>query len=122
VVESWATQAQKHKKKRKKGEWRSAACKHLVEDICLLPATPYITTMVLAELGNKITNALRQMNNVTVIDEAAVDSMLKEIGNALVLADVNVPLVAKLKANIKKRISLEEVAAGLNKRKIIKQV
>eukprot|EP00026_Physarum_polycephalum_P007325 Phypoly_transcript_07384.p1 GENE.Phypoly_transcript_07384~~Phypoly_transcript_07384.p1 ORF type:complete len:483 (+),score=96.62 Phypoly_transcript_07384:178-1626(+) len=77
--------------------------------------------MVLAELGNKITNALRQMNNVTVIDEAAVDSMLKEIGNALVMADVNVPLVAKLKANIKKRISLEEVAAGLNKRKIIKQ-
>jgi signal recognition particle subunit SRP54 len=78
--------------------------------------------MVLAELGNKITNALRQMNNVTVIDEAAVDSMLKEIGNALVMADVNVPLVAKLKANIKKRISLEEMAAGLNKRKIIKQV
>lgn len=77
--------------------------------------------MVLAELGNKISNALRQMNNVTVIDEAAVDSMLKEIGNALVLADVNVPLVAKLKANIKKRISLEEMAAGLNKRKIIKQ-
>lgn len=48
--------------------------------------------------------------------------MLKEIGNALVLADVNVPLVAKLKMNIKKRISLEEIASGLNKRKIIKQV
>lgn len=78
--------------------------------------------MVLAELGNKITNALRQMNTATVIDEAAVDSMLKEIGNALVLADVNVPLVARLKSNIKKRISLEEIASGLNKRKIIKQV
>ena len=78
--------------------------------------------MVLAELGNKITNALRHLNNVTVIDEAAVDSMLKEIGNALVMADVNVPLVARLKANIKKRISLEEMAVGLNKRKIIKQV
>jgi signal recognition particle subunit SRP54 len=77
--------------------------------------------MVLAELGNKITNALRQMNTATVIDEAAVDSMLKEIGNALVLADVNVPMVARLKANIKKRISLEEIASGLNKRKIIKQ-
>lgn len=77
--------------------------------------------MVLAELGNKITNALRQMSNVTVIDEEAVDNMLKEIGNALVMADVNVPLVAKLKMNIKKRISLEEIASGLNKRKIIKQ-
>jgi signal recognition particle subunit SRP54 len=78
--------------------------------------------MVLAELGNRITNALRQMNSNTVIDEAAVDSMLKEIGNALVMADVNVLLVAKLKTNIKKRISLEEIASGLNKRKIIKQV
>ncbi len=62
------------------------------------------------------------MNNVTVIDDEAVDNMLKEIGNALVLADVNVPMVAKLKTNIKNKIKLEEMAAGLNKRKIIKQV
>lgn len=78
--------------------------------------------MVLAELGSKITNAIRQMNSEPVIDEAVVDSLLKEIGNALVLADVNVPMVAKLKMNIKKRVSLEEIASGLNKRKIIKQV
>lgn len=77
--------------------------------------------MVLAELGNKITNALRHMNNVTVIDEEAVDAMLKEIGNALVMADVNVPLVAKLKVNIKNKIKLDEIASGLNKRKIVKQ-
>ena len=78
--------------------------------------------MVLAELGNKITNALRAMNNVTVIDEEVVDGMLKDIGNALVLADVNVPMVAKLKISIKNRIKLNEIASGLNKRKIIKQV
>lgn len=78
--------------------------------------------MVLAELGSKLTNALRLINNETVIDEAAVEGMLKEIGNALVMADVNVPLVAKLKNNIRSKIKLQEMASGLNRRKIIKQV
>eukprot|EP01111_Echinosteliopsis_oligospora_P006721 TRINITY_DN2104_c0_g1_i2.p1 TRINITY_DN2104_c0_g1~~TRINITY_DN2104_c0_g1_i2.p1 ORF type:complete len:207 (+),score=67.67 TRINITY_DN2104_c0_g1_i2:80-700(+) len=78
--------------------------------------------MVLAELGGKITNALRHMSNVTVIDDTVIDEMLKEIGNALVMSDVNVRLVIKLKTNIKNKIKLEEMAAGLNKRKIIKQV
>lgn len=77
--------------------------------------------MVLAELGNRITSALRQMNNSTVIDEETVDLMLKEIGNALIQADVAVNLVITLRKNIKNKIKLEEMAAGLNKRKIIKQ-
>lgn len=46
--------------------------------------------MVLAELGGKITRALANMRNSTVIDEAVVDEMLKEIGNALIAADVQV--------------------------------
>lgn len=78
--------------------------------------------MVLAELGNKITNALRVMNNATVIDDEIVEAMLKEIGNALIQADVAVNLVIALRKNIKNKIKLEELAAGLNKRKIIKQV
>jgi len=77
--------------------------------------------MVLAELGHKITNALRQMSNTMVLDDAAVDAMLKEIGNALIQADVAVNLVVTLRKNIKNKIKLEEMAAGLNKRKIIKQ-
>lgn len=77
--------------------------------------------MVLAELGGRLQNAVRKLNSVTIIDETVVDGMLKDIGNALVLADVNVPLVAKLKTNIKKRINLEEMASGLSKRKIINQ-
>lgn len=35
--------------------------------------------MVLAELGGRITNALRTMTSNTVIDEETVDNMLKEI-------------------------------------------
>jgi len=78
--------------------------------------------MVLAELGNKITHALAAMNKTTVIDEQAIDEMLKEITNALVAADVRVSLVLQLRQNAKTRINLEEMAAGLNKRKLIKQV
>ena len=49
-------------------------------------------------------------------------AMLKEIGNALIQSDVAVNLVVNLRKNIKNKVKLEEMAAGLNKRKIIKQV
>jgi len=77
--------------------------------------------MVLFELGEKINKALSNMSESTVIDEKAVDGMLKDIGNALISADVNVMLVIKLRNNIKKRINLQDIAAGHNKRKIIRQ-
>jgi signal recognition particle subunit SRP54 len=57
-----------------------------------------------------------------VLDESVVDEMLKEIGNALVASDVQVQLVLKLRKNIKAAINLEDLAAGLNKRKIIQKV
>jgi len=78
--------------------------------------------MVLSELGSKITNALRNMSNSTVIDKEVLDSMLKEICNALVTADVNFNLVIKLRKNITEKVKIEDMAAGLNKRKIIQQV
>jgi signal recognition particle GTPase len=56
--------------------------------------------MVLAELGTRITNALRSVGSKTVIDKEAVDGMLKEIGNALVAADVNFKLVMTLRSNL----------------------
>lgn len=78
--------------------------------------------MVLAELGSKITRAISNLQRQTVIDDSVVDEMLKEIGNALVASDVNVQLVLKLRKNIKAAINLTELAAGLNKRKIIQKV
>lgn len=74
--------------------------------------------MVLAELGNKITKALSNMKNSTVIDDSVVDEMLKEIGNALIAADVQFQLVITLRKNIKKAINMDD----LNKRKIIQKV
>ncbi len=57
--------------------------------------------MVLAELGSKITSAIRKMTNSSVVDEEVLTAMLKEICAALLESDVNVKLVLQLRANIK---------------------
>ena len=57
--------------------------------------------MVLAELGHKITNAIRKMVDSTVVDEEVLAAMLKEICAALLESDVNVKLVQQLRTNIK---------------------
>eukprot|EP01125_Pyxidicula_operculata_P014155 TRINITY_DN46_c0_g1_i1.p1 TRINITY_DN46_c0_g1~~TRINITY_DN46_c0_g1_i1.p1 ORF type:complete len:478 (+),score=136.39 TRINITY_DN46_c0_g1_i1:71-1504(+) len=78
--------------------------------------------MVLAELSGKITGALMKMRNATVIDDSVIDEMLKEICNALVSADVNFKTVMTLRTNMKKSLNIEEMAAGLDKRRTIKKV
>lgn len=45
--------------------------------------------------------------------------MLKEISAALLEADVNIKLVKKLRDNVRSVIDFDEMAAGLNKRKMI---
>ena len=45
--------------------------------------------------------------------------MLKEICKALLEADVNVKLVGRLRQNVRGAIDFQEMASGLNKRKII---
>ena len=77
--------------------------------------------MVLAELGTKISGALRNMSNVTVFDDEVLDTCLKDIATALLQADINIKLVKRLRDNVKKAVHLEDMAAGLNKRKIIEK-
>eukprot|EP00914_Ancora_sagittata_P011554 GHVO01022413.1.p1 GENE.GHVO01022413.1~~GHVO01022413.1.p1 ORF type:complete len:504 (+),score=64.88 GHVO01022413.1:191-1702(+) len=75
--------------------------------------------MVLADLGRKITTALRSLTSATVINEEVLNSLLKEICTALLEADVNIKLVKKLRENVKSVIDFDEMAAGLNKRRMI---
>ncbi|KAL1209195.1 Signal recognition particle subunit SRP54 3 [Cardamine amara subsp. amara] len=77
--------------------------------------------MVLAELGGRITRAIQQMSNVTIIDEKALNECLNEITRALLQSDVSFPLVKEMKTNIKNIVNLEDLAAGHNKRRIIEQ-
>ena len=75
--------------------------------------------MVLADLGRKITTALKSLNSATVIDEKVLDNLLKEICKALLESDVNIRLVKQLRENVRSAIDFEDMAGGLNKRRVI---
>lgn len=77
--------------------------------------------MVLADLGRKLNAALNSLSKETVIDQEAVDQMLKEICRALMESDVNVRLVQQLRAGVKAQIDVDDIAVGLNKKRIIQQ-
>eukprot|EP01091_Cochliopodium_minus_P013692 TRINITY_DN4465_c1_g1_i1.p1 TRINITY_DN4465_c1_g1~~TRINITY_DN4465_c1_g1_i1.p1 ORF type:complete len:486 (+),score=172.71 TRINITY_DN4465_c1_g1_i1:52-1509(+) len=71
--------------------------------------------MVLSDLGSKLTKALHNMSRQTVIDKEVVNQLLKEIGNALISADVDVKLVLNMRKNIMNNINLDQI----NKRREI---
>lgn len=77
--------------------------------------------MVLADLGSKLTGALRKLQRVQVIDEELLTQVLKDIGNALLEADVNVKAVMELRTSVKNQVLLEGEGAGANKQKIIQK-
>ncbi|EGG23008.1 signal recognition particle 54 kDa subunit [Cavenderia fasciculata] len=78
--------------------------------------------MVLADWGNQISSALAAMSNSTIINEETINHLLKEVGNALSRADVSMSLIIKMRKNIQAQIKLDQMAAGLNKRRIIRKV
>ena len=93
--------------------------------------------MVLADLGRRLSSALRNLSNATIINEQVLNDALGEICRALLEADVNVLLVKQLRENVKsvneepsnaqsilsflprQAINLDETAVGLNKRRLI---
>ena len=77
--------------------------------------------MVLAELGSKITSALRNLNDVTIVDEEVITKLIKELQRALLQADVNIMIVKRITTNLKKRINDERLGSGLNQRRIIQR-
>ncbi len=77
--------------------------------------------MVLADLGRRINAALLSLNKATVINEDVLNQMLKEVCAALLEADVNIRLVKSLRENVRGVIDFEDMAQGLNKRRMIQQ-
>ena len=58
--------------------------------------------MVLAELGEQISNAIKKLNKASVIDDKLLDEILKEICNALMSSDVNIKYVMELRKTVNK--------------------
>lgn len=76
--------------------------------------------MVLLELGKKISNALKKMDNSTTINDKVIKGVLNEIGFALLQADVSIIFVKKLKDNVTMQFKLNE-SQGANLRKIVQR-
>ncbi|KAL0219053.1 hypothetical protein P9112_004706 [Eukaryota sp. TZLM1-RC] len=61
------------------------------------------------------------MSQAAVLDSEVVNDMLKEICNALIQSDVNPKTVMSLRANVKNAVDLDQLAAGINRRRLIQK-
>ena len=75
--------------------------------------------MVLAELGNKISGALKKLQKVDVVNEDVVKEILNTITTALLQSDVNVYQVKKLKDNVMLQFKVQE-SQGADLRNLIR--
>lgn len=78
--------------------------------------------MVLQDLGNRLTLALKKLNASTIVDDEVVTAVIQDISRALLESDVNVKIVGALRNNIKAKLNLEGEAMGINKRKLVHKV
>jgi len=75
--------------------------------------------MVLGELGSKITNALKKLQKVDIVNEDALKICLNEIATALLQADVNVMQVKKLRDSVTLQFKIQE-SQGADMRNLIR--
>lgn len=81
-----------------------------------------IYTMVLADLGSRLRDALGSVESVS---ETEIQSMVKDICSALLESDVNIKLVARLRDNIRQKIASEiksDAESAANKRKKLQKI
>lgn len=76
--------------------------------------------MVLAELGTKISNALKNLNKHDVVNEEVLKQCLNEIVTALLQADVNVHQVKKMRDAVTLQFKVQQ-QQGADMRNMIKQ-
>ena len=57
--------------------------------------------MVLAELGARLTQALRKINNTTVVDDKVLNELLTDIASALLSSDININYINNLRNSVK---------------------
>ncbi|MDR0910987.1 MAG: signal recognition particle protein Srp54 [Methanobrevibacter sp.] len=67
---------------------------------------------MLGNLGKSLTDAMKKMAGMSVIDKKAVKEIVKDIQRALIQADVNIKLVLELSKKIEKRALNEKPDKG----------
>jgi signal recognition particle subunit SRP54 len=72
--------------------------------------------MSLDRLGSSLYEALRKVFRATVVDEATVKELVKDLQRALLQSDVNVQLVLTISKQIEERGLKEKVPQGISRR------
>ncbi len=78
--------------------------------------------MVLDRLGTSLYGALKKVFRASVVDEATVKELVRDIQRALLQADVNVKLVLEISKRIEERALKEKVPLGIARREHVIQV
>ena len=78
--------------------------------------------MALERLGSSLHDALRKLFRASVIDEAAVKELVRDVQRALLQADVNVQLVLDISKRIEERALKEKVPQGVSRREHVIKV
>lgn len=78
--------------------------------------------MALERLGASLHEALRKLFRATVVDEATVKELVRDVQRALLQADVNVQLVLDISKRIEERALKEKVPPGISRREHVIKV
>jgi signal recognition particle subunit SRP54 len=79
-------------------------------------------TMSLEHLGSSLYDALKKVFKASVVDEATVKELVRDIQRALIQADVNVKLVLDISKRIEDRALQEKVPPGISRREHVIKV
>ena len=78
--------------------------------------------MALDRLGSSLYDAIKKIFKASVVDEAAVKELVRDIQRALLQADVNVKLVFDISKEIEERSLKEKVPPGISRREHVIKV
>ncbi len=78
--------------------------------------------MALDRLGSSLTSALKKLFRASVIDEATVKELMRDIQRALLQSDVNVQLVLDISKRMEERALKEKVPPGISRREHVIKV
>ena len=78
--------------------------------------------MALDRLGSSLTDAIKKIFKSSVVDEATVRELVRDIQRALLQADVNVQLVLEISKRIEDRALKEKMPPGISRREHVIKV
>ncbi|MCD6445413.1 signal recognition particle protein [Candidatus Bathyarchaeota archaeon] len=78
--------------------------------------------MALERLGSSLHAALKKIFRASIVDEAAVKELVRDVQRSLLQADVNVKLVLEISKRIEERALKEKVPPGISRREHVVKV